>query len=143
MGNVKSNIETIAEQMNFLEKSIELISSIDHDKKKLHILLDESHLPLLNNILANLRMVHSWVMLPDFHQASLHILDGAHDLNAALQKGGDAAMSLGDYLDNIYLLTQRSATGQIEAREAALSIAMFSLVAVAKFIVPTKPVKRR
>lgn len=142
MANVKANLETLAEQMNFLEKTIELINSHDHSKK-LGLAFDEGHLPLLENILANLRMVHSWVMLPDFHQAALQILDKAHEVNGRLQKGGDGSMPLTQYMEEIALTARRysDTEGHNIQGEVMMKIASIALIAVAKFVVPTKPVK--
>lgn len=132
MGKVKQNIETLAEQMNFLEKTIELISQRD-PSKTLSIQVDDAHLPTLENILANLRMVHTWVMLPDFHQAALQVLDEAHKLQSELQKGGDGNMALGQYYDRLYILIKRY---QAMESEDIMGIASLALIAVAKFVVP-------
>lgn len=138
MGKVKANLETLAEQMNFLEKTIELINSHDHSKK-LGISFDEGHLPLLENILANLRMVHSWVMLPEFHQAALQVLDAAHAANGRLQKGGDGSMPLVQYMEEIALIARRYSDTDSHnlQREVMMKIAALAMIAVAKFVLPT------
>lgn len=138
MGKIKNNLENLSEQIKFIEHAAEIMRNGDAQ-----IVMSQEHCPMLLQILDNLKMIQSWVMLPDYHQAALNILDGAYDLAKSNSEQKLQFNNSFDVLVCILGLLRKVNTNHSDAenRENLLWVAHMAMIGVARFIVPAKPGK--
>lgn len=143
MGNVKSHIERLDEQVAFVEKTMAVINIHDHQA-----VMNFEHLDLFREILANLKMIQCWTMLPDYHQAAMHVLDEAHIQEKRIASAditlpvvhfanGKGKLSLDDFSLAIRHEIQLAINApDSEKQIRMMNVAALSLLSVGKYIVP-------
>lgn len=135
MGKVKNHLENIAEQVKFVEHAAEIMRNGDAQ-----IVMTQEHCEMLQQICTNLKMIQSWLMLPDYHQAALNILDGSYQLQ---KKNNDDKLQFNsafDVLVCILGLVRKINTGQTpqQDKDNLLWVAQMAMIGVARFVVPDK-----
>lgn len=133
MGKVKNNLENLQQQIDFIGHAIHIMEGSDRQ-----VVYSAENCDMLSDILANLKLVQNWIMLPDFHQAALQALDEAHIVNQKNNSDGLSYNSSFDVLVSI-LAELRKISNQDSVTDSNFKlqwVAAMSILGIAKFITP-------
>jgi hypothetical protein len=135
MGKIKNKIATLDEQIDFMRKLIHAV--MDEKDSPFYGWFTDEKVDVMEGIVANLQTTQAWVNLPDFHQAAMHVLDAAFELNASDKR--IQSLKLAQFFSAIKTMCE-AISEQSHDQEAEMEkIAALALIAVAKFSVPHRP----
>jgi hypothetical protein len=125
---------SLTEQAKFLEGAIKTLLN----QKNAAIEYDAKDVDMLKAIAENINTVRSWILLPDYHQAAMRILDEAYRAEVLIKSEGLQFPAAFDVL--VYLLSRlrklNNGTSRSENEEMLLITSSIALIGVAKFIIP-------
>jgi len=124
MGTPKTKLFTVDEQINFIRDARKILEDVPDAE----IFFRENSADILRKIEENLLTIKMWMSLPDLHQAALHILDKAFNLQEEQKLLSEDSDSLYHFASAISKLTKLCDEKGMER------IAGLSMIAVSRFV---------
>jgi hypothetical protein len=134
----KEKFTTLQEQIHFMRR---LIKAVMEDKgSQFYGAFTDEKVDVMHSIMANLQMVESWILLPDFHAAAMHVLDEAADARVTLEQNGLQFNSAFDILVHILAVVRKLDNTKTDKENLQTLdwVAAMALIGVGRFIVPAQ-----
>jgi Mg2+ and Co2+ transporter CorA len=130
---IKEKIVSLDEQIKFIHETRKHLEN--HPDSEIQ--LSEETISILRGIEENLCTTRMWINLPDYHQAAMHILDKAFELEKGARFSRDKKWLLEDYFELIKDIVRFN-----ENDESSIeALAAIALIAMGKFVVPNRQTK--